>query len=379
MKIVVDENMPYAAELFSQFGEVIPMSGRTLAAADLRNVDALMVRSVTQVNAELLAQANKLAFVGTATIGIDHLDQPLLQQRNIHYTNAPGCNAVSVGDYVCSALLVLAEQQGFLLQDKTVAVIGVGNTGKQTMSRLAALGATVLLCDPPRAELEGQDDFVSLEQALQADIICLHVPLVKTGAYQTKHLLTRELLAMISEQAILVNCGRGDVIDNHALLALKQAGHGMTLVLDVWENEPTPLLDLVPYTAIATPHIAGYSLEGKARGSEMIYQAYCQFLQQPVTRSLSNMLPVAAVNAIHVQQDAEQNLVKSLVHLVYDVRRDDTIFRRNIVNPGSFDEMRKNYIERREFSALMLVNESHYAVESLYQLGFTKQLGSTKQ
>jgi len=372
MKIVVDENMPYAQALFSQFGEVVPLSGRTISAVDLVDVDALMVRSVTQVNATLLAQANKLKFVGTATIGTDHLDHALLTERDIHFTNAPGCNAVSVGDYVCSALLVVAEQQGFLLKDKTVAVIGVGNTGKQTVSRLAALGAEVILCDPPRAAKEGQAGFVSLEQALQSDIICLHVPLIKAGANQTKHLLNAELLKHIKQDAILVNSGRGDVIDNQALLALKQAGHKMTLVLDVWENEPTPLLDLIPYVTIATPHIAGYSLEGKARGSEMIYQAYCQFIDQKIMRNLTDMLPVPAISDITINQYTDQALTKSLVHLVYDVRRDDVIFRQNIMKPGSFDEMRKNYQERREFSSLTLVNNAHYGVESLYQLGFTK-------
>lgn len=373
MKIVVDENMPYAQALFSQFGEVISLSGRTITAADLIDVDALMVRSVTQVNHALLSQANKLKFVGTATIGMDHLDHALLQERGITFTNAPGCNAVSVGDYVCSALLVVAEQQDFLLKDKTVAVIGVGNTGSQTVSRLTALGAQVLLCDPPRAEKEGAAGFVSLEQALQADIICLHVPLIKTGANPTKHLLHAELLKQIKQDAILVNSGRGDVIDNQALLALKQAGHGMTLVLDVWENEPTPLLELIPHATIATPHIAGYSLEGKARGSEMIYQAYCQFIGQDAERSLADMLPTPAISEITVNQDAEQTLAKALVHLVYDVRRDDAIFRQKIMKPGSFDEMRKNYQERREFSSLTLVNGAHYAVESMYQLGFTKK------
>lgn len=372
MKIVVDENMPYAIELFSQFGEVVPLSGRTINAEDLQDVDALMVRSVTQVNAALLSQANKLAFVGTATIGIDHLDQALLQQRNIEYTNAPGCNAVSVGDYVCSALLVLAEQQSFVIADKKIAVIGVGNTGAQTVSRLTALGAQVMLCDPPRVEKEGLTGFVSLEQALQADIICMHVPLVKTGANQTKHLLTAELLAGINQDAILVNSGRGDVIDNQALLELKKAGHGMTLVLDVWENEPTPLLELIPHVAIATPHIAGYSLEGKARGTEMIYQAYAKLLGLDADRSIRDILPVPAVSRVDVNQPADQAFAKSLVHLVYDVRRDDAIFRKNIMKAGSFDEMRKNYLERREFSSLRLVNESHYAVESMYQLGFAK-------
>lgn len=373
MKIVVDENMPYARELFSQFGDVVALSGRTMTADDLVDADALMVRSVTQVNESLLAKAEKLKFVGTATIGTDHLDHAFLTKQNIAFTNAPGCNAISVGDYVCSALLVVAEQQGFLLKDKKVAVIGVGNTGKQTVSRLQALGAEVMLCDPPRAEKEGKAGFVSLETALKADIICLHVPLIKTGSNITKHLLTAELLKTIAEDAILVNSGRGDVIDNQALLSLKQAGHTMTLVLDVWENEPTPLLPLVPYATIATPHIAGYSLEGKARGTEMIYQAFCQLMGMPVERSLSNMLPVPNVEEIKINQDADQSLAKSLVHLVYDVRRDDAIFRQQIAKKGSFDEMRKNYQERREFSSLRLVNEAQHAVESMYQLGFTKK------
>ncbi len=372
MKIVVDENMPYAVELFSQFGEVVPLPGRTIQADDLIDVDALMVRSVTQVNETLLAKSDKLAFVGTATIGTDHLDQKVLTQRGIQFTNAPGCNAVSVGDYVTSALLILAEQQNFNFADKTVAIIGVGNTGSQSAKKLAALNAKVILCDPPRAEKEGDENFVSLEQALKADIICLHVPLVHEGKYKTKHLLAAPQLAQISDDAILVNCGRGDVIDNQALLALKQAGSKMTLVLDVWENEPNPLLELVPYTTIATPHIAGYSLEGKARGTEMIYQSYCKFLGLEANRSLVDMLPSPAVSTVALGQDADQRLAKALVNLVYDVRRDDAIFRKNIARPGSFDEMRKNYIERREFSSLTLVNTSQFAVESLYQLGFTK-------
>jgi erythronate-4-phosphate dehydrogenase len=372
MKIVVDENMPHALELFAEFGEVIPLPGRQMQAADLQDADVLLVRSVTRVDAELLATSPRLGFVGTATIGTDHVDKALLAERGIPFFSAPGCNKYSVGDYVLSALLVLAERHELNLSEMSLAVIGAGNTGECVAGKAEALGMRVLRCDPPRARAAAQAGaFVDYQSALCADIVSFHVPITHEGPDATFHLLDEQVIAARPAGQILVNASRGEVWDNRALLARQQGLEPLRLVMDVWEGEPEPLRALVPHTEIATPHIAGYSLEGKARGTWMLYQALCQQLGRAARQDLQSLLPAPEVRALTPGQPADQALIKQLVHLIYDVRRDDARFRNRIELPGSFDEQRKHYPERRELSSLHVCGP--FAGDTLARLGFGTQ------
>ena len=380
MKIVVDENMPHACELFAEFGEVVPLPGRQIAAADLQDAEVLLVRSVTRVDARLLASCPRLAFVGTATIGTDHIDKALLAERGIPFFSAPGCNKYSVGDYVLSALLVLAERHELNLSEMSLAVIGAGNTGECVAGKAEALGMRVLRCDPPRARreanaittasqgTEGAAGFVDYQTALSADVVSFHVPLTREGVDATFHLLGEREIAARPQGQFLINASRGEVWDNQALLARQLGGEPLRLVMDVWEGEPEPLRALVPHTELATPHIAGYSLEGKARGTWMLYQALCQQQGRAPRQDLQALLPAPEVRELTPGQATDQALIKQLVHLIYDVRRDDARFRNRIDLPGSFDEQRKHYPERRELSSLQV--SGPFASDRLARLGF---------
>ncbi|GAA6203227.1 4-phosphoerythronate dehydrogenase [Thalassotalea sp. SU-HH00458] len=381
MNIFYDENMPFAAEFFADFGELTPFSGRDLTAEQVANADVLLVRSITQVNETLLKQNHALTFVGTATIGFDHIDKNYLDSRNIAFTSAPGCNAVSVAEYVLSALVVLAERYQFKLLDMTVGIVGAGNTGSRLSEKLTALGIQHVLFDP-YLEQDASDkrNFVTLEEALSCDVISLHVPKTTQGEHPTYHLLDEQRLAALTAEQILINACRGEVIDNQALLRLKQSGHPLKLVLDVWENEPNILQELIPFCEITTAHIAGYSLEGKARGTEMLYRALCQHLEVREEKSLENFLPESGINQIEINQQFDEILLNQLVKIVYDVRRDDGLFRQQIgyqhVNCHSFDYIRKTYPARREFSAIQIAMTKQIESDVLYQLGFRK---SSKQ
>jgi len=393
MKIYFDENMPFAKEFFSELchlpcgkhsgaelGELIPFSGRNLSAEQVADADVLLVRSITQVNEKLLHLNNRLSFVGSATIGMDHIDQSYLAKRNITFHSAPGCNAISVAEYVLSALVVLAERYLLNLLSLTVGIVGGGNTGSRLSEKLTALGIKHKICDPLLAEKKEQGyniteidnrDYVSLDEVLACDVISLHVPKIEGGEHPTYKLLNSDNLVKLREDQILISACRGDVIDNHALLALKKSGHGLKVVLDVWQGEPDVLEALIPYTEIATAHIAGYSLEGKARGSEMLYQALCKQLNVEAKYKLKNFLPSASIPAIEINQDFNQILLNQLVKMVYDVRRDDAIFRQQLFVQG-FDSLRKNYPVRREFSAVTVTLSPNAMSDVPHRLGFSK-------
>ncbi|MBB6544176.1 4-phosphoerythronate dehydrogenase [Thalassotalea piscium] len=370
MNIYYDENMPYAVDFFKDLGTLHPFAGRSLTADDIKDADVLLVRSITQVNQALLAKNTCLKFVGTATIGVDHIDQPYLASRNIAFTSSPGCNAISVAEYVISCLVVLAERYCLTLSNLTVGIVGAGNTGSRLSEKLTALGIKHLLCDPLLAE-QTQDNrkFYSLDEVLKCDVISLHVPKTMTGPHATYHLLNQLKLSQLTDQQILINACRGEVIDNQALLALKQAGMQTKLVLDVWENEPNILCELIPYCEIATAHIAGYSLEGKARGTEMLYQALCKQLGVFAEKQLKNFIEEANISQLTINQPFSEVLLNQMVKLVYDVRRDDGIFRQQISSYG-FDHIRKTYPARREFSAVNINITKQAQGDVWHHLGF---------
>ncbi|MBT0724081.1 4-phosphoerythronate dehydrogenase PdxB [Rosenbergiella sp. S61] len=370
MKIVVDENMPYAQELFSRKGEVVRVPGRPLPVGELQDAQALMVRSVTPVNTQLVADT-PLAFVGSATAGTDHVELSDLEAAAITFSAAPGCNAIAVVEYVLSALLLLAERDGYQLCDKTIGIVGVGNVGSRLQARCEALGMKVLLCDPPRADRGDNENFLSLDSLVtQADILTFHTPLIKQGDYQTWHCVDGTRLEKLRPGCVLINACRGAVVDNQALKQVLTQRNDLSVVLDVWEPEPHLDQQLLADVDIGTAHIAGYTLEGKVRGTTQLYEAWTAFIGQPESITLSELLPPPDICSVEVTGEFSQSLLKRLAHLVYDVRRDDALLRLHIGDEGGFDRLRKQYQERREWSSLAVTCSNASTAERLRQLGF---------
>ncbi|WP_202303168.1 4-phosphoerythronate dehydrogenase PdxB [Dryocola clanedunensis] len=371
MKILVDENMPYARELFSRLGDVTTVPGRPIPVSELADADALMVRSVTKVNADLL-DGKSVKFVGTATAGTDHVDDAYLERAGIAFSAAPGCNAIAVVEYVFSSLLMLAERDGFALADRTVGIVGVGNVGSRLQARLEAYGVRTLLCDPPRAERGDEGNFQPLDTLVrEADVLTFHTPLFKDGPYKSLHLADETLLAALKPGTILINACRGPVVDNAALLKCLQRGQDLSVVLDVWEPEPELNVDLLNLVDIGTPHIAGYTLEGKARGTTQVFEAFSKFIGKQQQVALDTLLPAPEFGRITLHGPLDQATLKRLVHLVYDVRRDDAPLRKVAAVPGEFDKLRKNYLERREWSSLFIQCDDEPAAQTLQKLGFS--------
>lgn len=357
MLIVADENIPLLDAFFAGFGEIRRYPGRAIDAACVKDADVLLVRSVTRVDRHLL-QGSRVRFVGTCTIGTDHLDLEHFAQAGIHWTSAPGCNARGVVDYVLGSLLTLADLEGADLTTRTYGVVGAGEVGGRLVQVLRGLGWKVLVCDPPRQAREG-GDFVSLDTVLaQCDVISLHTPLLRDGPHPTWHLLGGAQLARLRTGAWLINASRGPVVDNAALRECLQARDDLHAVLDVWEGEPQVDLALADLCTLATPHIAGYSLDGRQRGTAQVYQALCRWLGRAPQVHLAALLPAQALTELTFDASADSAWVLStLCRAVYDPRRDDADFRRSLsddvaVQKAGFDRLRKQYPPRREIEGL---------------------------
>ncbi|WP_353570912.1 4-phosphoerythronate dehydrogenase PdxB [Candidatus Albibeggiatoa sp. nov. BB20] len=358
MNILADENIPLVVSAFSTIGDVHTIEGRNITPQDLTDIDILLVRSVTKVDKQLL-KGSKVCFVGTATIGFDHIDLDYLRQNNIGFASAPGCNANSAAEYVISTLLVLGQQNNFELRDKTVGIIGCGNVGSNVLQKLQALGVHCLVNDPPlQAAQNNTETFVDLETVLQADIVTLHVPLEKSGLYPTYHLVNQTFLHQLTDDTILLNISRGDVVDESAMAYSLINRPQLSVVLDVWPHEPSINPFLMQKAIIATPHIAGYSLDGKLRGTEMLYIAVCQYFQHTASWQAKDYLPQPNVTELHFsEQTSETEALLMAVTACYDVRQDDALLRQMLHHPNPaiyFDQLRKTYPVRREFSSLKI-------------------------
>ena len=349
MNIVADENLALTEYFFADFGPIHHMAGRHLGHADIQDAEVLLVRSVTQVNAALL-ENSQLKFVGSATIGTDHLDQTALAQQQIAWSNAPGCNAQAVAEYVITAILSV-HPTALAQKDFCLGIVGLGNVGTRLAKLAQRLGWKVLAYDP-HVQLADVEQ-VELNQLLsKADAVSLHVPLIKVGDYPTQHLINTAALALLKPQAILINSSRGPVVEEAALIAdIQQTGRAV--VLDVFEHEPQISAQLLNLLRLATPHIAGYSLEGKARGTQMIYEAFCQSIAVPANKKIEDQLPTATPY-FTAEQSLEQVLKQHLVD-IYDIARDDAQLRAclkdGVVDQAAFDRLRKDYPLRREWSA----------------------------
>jgi len=357
MLIVADENIPLLDAFFAGFGEIRRVPGRSIDRATVEQADVLLVRSVTNVNRALL-EGSTVRFVGTCTIGTDHLDLDYFNEAGITWSSAPGCNARGVVDYVLGSLMTLAEIEGVDLPQRTYGVIGAGEVGGRLIKVLKGLGWNVKVCDPPRQAAEG-GDYVSLEQIIeQCDVISLHTPLTRTGKGATWHLFDEQRLLQLKPGTWLINAARGPVVDNAALREVLLEREDLQAVLDVWEAEPEVDVALAELCVLATPHIAGYSLDGKQRGTAQIYQAYCEFIGQPPSIQFSELLPAPWLSEVTLHADSDPAwALAMLCRGVYDPRRDDADFRRSLVgNVGeqraAFDVLRKQYPVRREIEGL---------------------------
>ena len=365
LDIVADENIPLVSALFGSMGPVRLAPGRDISAETVRHADMLLVRSVTRVDAALL-DGSAVRFVGSATSGLDHIDLDYLRRRGIPFACAPGANADSVVEYVLAALLHLATIRGAALRGKTLGIAGCGRIGSRLARRAAALGMQALLCDPPLAEAGAAGAagaYLSLNALIRkADILTLHVPLVRGGPHPTWHMIGRDELAACRAGAWLVNTSRGGVIDNEALLeALRRSPQRPAAVaLDVWEGEPAPPAALLERVDVATPHIAGYSYDGKAAGARMLRDAMLA-LPGLEAFAVENAADPAAGEADRLSAYApdpclpETDWLCHMVRGMYDIRRDDRRMRRGW--PASEEEaarrfvmLRRTYPERRAFS-----------------------------
>lgn len=360
MKILADENIPLVHNFFDSMGEVSTFEGRHLTPEQLGDAEILLVRSITRVD-EALLQDSKVRFVGTCTIGHDHIDKTYLDAQKIGFAHAPGCNANSVVEYVLSCLSVLTERNGLDLDHCCVGIVGFGNVGSLLGSKLDKLGIDFKYYDPLREEPSGYEQHqVEFEEILNCDVISLHTPLTYETLYPTFHMFDSEILGRLSSEQILINTGRGAVIDNKALY-LKLSDHQrFTVILDVWENEPLIHPGLAQKVAIATPHIAGYSLDGKVAGTEMVYQALCQFLGLPVRHKAGQFMPEPPLSKLTFTSQADVDwAVHTAIRACFDVRHDHCNFKATFCldeeeRALKFDEIRRHYRNRREFSNIKI-------------------------
>lgn len=338
MKIVYDQEIPYIEEFFHSQGELVAISADEISPEILRDASAVLVRSVTHINSPLLDNSS-IRFVGSATAGIDHIDTHYLDQANIAWSYAPGCNAKAVADYVILSVAHLIQSGVLKNQKGRAGVIGIGHVGQQVVNALTQLGFEVLINDLPRADNE--TDFIStpLDQFYDLDIICLHTPLAKTGPHPTFHLINQEFLSNFNSQGVLVNAGRGACVDTEAL-----KNSNVTTVLDVWENEPNIDMELAQSAFIATPHIAGYSQPAKYRATKQLYEAFCKHFEVD-HYSLPEENVMEFVNIDFSKKDwIDQVLpIENLLKLTQNLK---TSCLNNTAK--AFTELRKNYRFRQE-------------------------------
>lgn len=369
MKILVDLNIPYVKQLFGMNNQVEFFDGRMISNTTLKNIDVLIIRSVTKINYELL-QNSCVKFVGTVTSGVDHVDQDCLKKENIAFAFAPGSNAISVVEYVLNALFCLAQREHFFLRDKIVGIIGVGHIGSLLFQRLCDFGVQTLLYDPyiPKKKFNGNwKSFDSLIS--ESDILTFHTSLTYSGSYPTWHMVNLDVLEAIPTNSILINTARGAIIDNLALLKVLQSKKRIKVVLDVWESEPYLLSPLLSYVNIGTAHIAGYTVESKIRSIMDIYNKYCNYFNIFKKIDLWDMLTIYK-KYIKIKK-IDEVLIGQLIYDVHDIYADYSALKRCNIQLGEFDLLRNYYRNRREWSYFHVNTGKDYMDEELMNLGFS--------
>ncbi len=371
MKIIIDDKIPYIRGAFEEVAEVVYLPGAKTTPEVVKDADAIVTRTRTICNEKLLA-GSSVKFIATATIGFDHIDTNYCRQAGIKWTNAPGCNSKSVEQYIASALMVIAEKYGLELNKLCIGIVGVGNVGSKVARVCRLLGMRVLLNDPPRERNEGPEQFVSLKTIQEeADIITLHVPLNLKGEDATFHLAGEVFFSGLNRKPFLINSCRGEVVKTEAVKSAVKSGQIRSFICDCWENEPDIDLELLDLTEIATPHIAGYSKDGKATGTEMSVQSISKFFGLGLEnwRPSGIELPEKPVFELDGAGLSKQQIISKAILHTYDIRDDDASFRKD---PSKFEQLRGDYPVRREFPAFTIVptNIKPETLEVLRNLGF---------
>lgn len=379
MKIVADANIPFVRECFSSVGEVEVMGGRDITPQALADADALLVRSITPVNGELLS-GSAVRFVGTATIGFDHVDRPYLERHGIGFASAPGSNANSAAEYVIAALLEIGRRRSIRLEGSSIGVIGVGNVGGRIATKCEALGMRVYRNDPPLQRQTGDRKYVPIDALYDCDFITIHTPLTREGIDKTYHLADGRFFSRLKQGVVFVNAARGAVANSQALQTAIHADRLQAVVLDVWEHEPNIETDLLEMVDLATPHIAGYSFDGKVAGMIMIYRSFCEHFSLAPRFDVQDFLPEPLVPRLKLESGGtdDEDQLASAVEKVYRVARDDRNLREIVHHPAEergafFDALRKNYRVRREFhnTTVVLDHPREALVRKLRGIGFT--------
>ena len=351
MKVVCDSAIPFLKGALEPYCQVVYANGSEINRELVMDADALIIRTRTRCNADLL-DGTGVRFIATATIGYDHIDTQWCESHGIRWTNAPGCNSWSVQQYIGSLLVTMSRTLGFSFREKTIGVVGVGNVGSKVARLAVLLGFRVLLCDPPRARREGSGQFVSLDELIsRSDIITLHVPLIRDGEDATFHMFDDSRLASMNKNQILINSSRGEVVDGAALKNALAQKSILAASLDVWENEPQIDPQLLSLLFTGTPHIAGYSVDGKATGTTMSVQALGKFFDLPcrdweVTEVPQSVQP--SEFSIDTAGKTPQEVLADAILHTYDIRTDDAALRADV---ASFEKQRSHYPVRREFPA----------------------------
>jgi erythronate-4-phosphate dehydrogenase len=371
MKIIVDKKIPFIKGVLEPYAEVVYREGREICSNDLLDADALIVRTRTRCDEKLLA-GTKVRFIASATIGFDHIDTAYCQAHDIAWTNAAGCNSSSVQQYIAAALIHLAEEFKLELSEKTIGIVGVGNVGMKVASLCRALGMTVLLNDPPRERREGPKEFVSMETVIKrADFITLHVPLNRGGVDNTLYMVDEGFLSRMRSDQILLNSSRGEVVEVEALKSCLKRKQIAECVLDVWDREPEIDTELLGLVEVGTPHIAGYSADGKANGTAMSVQSLSRFFGLGLNDWFPANVPTPASTTFELDctSMSEQEIFANLIHRTYDILSDDARLR---LSPATFEKQRGEYPLRREFSTYTatLLNAHERVRERVSAIGF---------
>ncbi len=378
LKIVVNKNIPLIVEVFSSIGNVIPLDSKDIKNHSVKDADILIVRSETKVNENLLKKSN-VRFVGTVTSGIDHVDIRYLKAKGIEFASAPGSNSNSVTEYIAASLLTLEEKMGYPLKGKTIGVVGIGNVGSKVVKLADIFGMNVLQNDPPLQRKTGDSRFISLDDLMEVDIITLHVPLTIGNRDATYHLFDRKRIMKMKKNSILINTSRGGVVENEALKNALVNKHIGFAILDVWENEPSIDVDLLNKVFLGTPHIAGYSIDGKINALRFIYRSVCKFIgkEEKYDFQKIKMMPNEPIINLLVDEKNINSTLISCINFCYNILEDDKNLRVIENIPAAkrgyyFQELRKKYRTRYEFhNYLVRLSKENSEIETkLSALGF---------
>lgn len=371
LRIIADDQIPFLKGVLEPYAEIRYLPGHQIRKNEIRNADALLIRTRTLCDAELLNDT-AVKFIATATIGFDHIDTDYCNLYKINWVNAPGCNSSSVQQYLVLTLIQISKFNKSDLKGKTIGIVGVGNVGSKVAKLAEAFGMKVLLNDPPRARKEGGNNFVSLEKLLaEADIVTVHVPLNIAGEDKTFHLFDEKTFTRMKPGAAFINTSRGEVVETKALTKVLTEGKISSAILDVWENEPKIDLQLMEKALIATPHIAGYSADGKANGTAMVVQALSRQFNLPLHDWFPANIPKPVSPDIFLdgQGKTTETILTEILSCTYDIHADDRSLRSST---STFEQQRSNYPLRREFPSytVHVKNTDPASVQIISNLGF---------